>query len=88
MTGPAQGSSDDRVMMLEHAEIVIKEAPRLGIRTRIQAIAFVGRNFRGQLGIHESKTDLEVSCAERCMPWGLQLARASYRVHSSGETGI
>ena len=58
-----QGSSDDQVMMLEHVEILIKEAPRLGLRSKDQAIAFVGRNFRSQLGIHETTSDLEVKFA-------------------------
>lgn len=55
-----QDASDVRVMAIEHAEILLREATRLGLRSRNQAIAFLGRSFRHQIGVHESRSDLEV----------------------------
>ena len=46
--------------MLEHAEILIREAVRLGLRSQDEAVAFVGHNFRSHLNIHETKSDMEV----------------------------
>ncbi|KAK9804617.1 hypothetical protein WJX73_009510 [Symbiochloris irregularis] len=64
-------SSEARAIALEHAEILLREATRLGLRSKNQAIAFMGRSFRQHIGVHESRTDLEAGQAthERLSVW-------------------
>lgn len=78
-----QSNLNEQMVMLDHVEIMLRDAGRVGLDSRAEALAFVGRNFRMHLNIHETKSDVEVDqsplpfsvipgCSAPSMPCTLQ----------------
>ena len=55
-----QRSEKEENTVLEAAEAFIKEPSRLGLHSRLAAVAYVGRSFRTAINLPEDIDDLEV----------------------------
>ena len=56
-----QRSAKEETMVLEAAEAFIKEPSRLGLHSRLAAVAYVGRSFRAAINLPDDLDDIEVS---------------------------
>ena len=48
--------------MLDAAEAFIKEPGRLGLHSRLAAVAYVGRSFRSAISLPDEMDDIQASC--------------------------
>ena len=55
-----QRNAKEETTVLEAAEAFIKEPSRLGLHSRLTAVAYVGRSFRSAIQVPEDMDDLEV----------------------------
>jgi len=57
--GGAAGSGGHAAFVAERAELLLRQAARLGVRTRAQCLAHLGKHFRQELEVPEERSDLE-----------------------------
>ena len=81
-----QSGKDDETTLLEHAEILVREAANLGLRSRAAALAYVGRSFREAISLSEDLDDIQVCRTGRIQPQGAEAtSHSSLWLQSRGE---